>query len=130
MSAAGLVRLLSLGALAAALTACNSSNSTPTTATSGTGTGATSATVVVTINGMNGDNSYVPNPAKLLPGQSIAWKNSDTVAHTATQDDGVFDTGVIAPGATSAPVTMPNVGSYAYHCSIHPTMVGKIDVLP
>ena len=109
MNARSIVRLLTLAVVVVAATACNDNNSNPTAAPtptpSGT-TGGTSASVVVTIGGMLGNQSYSPSPATVSVGQSVAWKNGDTVAHTATQDgSGGFDTGSIAPGATSAPIT-------------------------
>jgi plastocyanin len=124
-----LVRWSSLFFLAASLAACSSDSNTPTMATTtGTTTGTTATQVVVTITGMNAANSFTPSPATVKSGQTVVWHNSDSIAHTATQDAGVFDTGSIAPGASSAPVTIP-VGTYGYHCSIHPTMVGTLDVV-
>src|SRR5579871_2791115 len=39
---------------------------------------------------------YSPNPVMVKVGQSVNWKNSDNIEHTAT-DPGVFDTGNIFP---------------------------------
>jgi len=51
------------------------------------------------------------------------------MAHTATQDGGGFDTGLIAPGNTSAPVTVGGtLGTIGYHCELHPSMVGSLTV--
>jgi len=36
-----------------------------------------------------------------------------------------FDTGLIPPGATSAPIRFDNAGTYAYRCTVHPTMTGS-----
>lgn len=136
MNARSIVRLLTLAVVVVAAAACNDNNSNPTAAPtptptpSGT-TGGTSASVVVTIGGMLGNQSYSPSPATVSKGQSVAWKNGDTVAHTATQDgSGGFDTGAIAPGATSAPITMATAGTLSYHCSIHPSMTGTLTVNP
>lgn len=125
-----LARRSSLLFLAASLAACSSNstnNNAPTTPTGGTGT--TGTAVVITITGMNGATSYTPNPARVSAGQTVSWHNSDTIAHTATQDAGTFDTAAIAPGASSTPITIP-AGTYGYHCSIHPSMVGALDVVP
>ena len=43
------------------------------------------------------------------------------------QDQGAFDTGNLAPGATSAPITISSASAMPYHCSIHPSMVGVIN---
>jgi plastocyanin len=86
------------------------------------------ADVVITIIGMNGGLSFTPNPASVQVGQTVAWHNADSMTHTATQDGGGFDTGGIARGATSAPVVMGSAGTLDYHCSIHPSMTGTLDV--
>jgi len=119
--AAGTLLLLAL------VVACNSS-STPTSPTPGGGGGGGTANVTITINGMNGNQSFSPNPGSVPAGQTVAWRNADSITHTATADNGAFDTGSIAPGATSAPITMGTAGSLSYHCRIHPTMVGTLTV--
>ena len=88
-----------------------------------------SADVVITINGIAGDKSFSPNPANVKVGQTVAWKNSGGMAHTATQDgSGGFDTGSIADGATSAPIAINTAGTLTYHCSYHPGMAGSLNV--
>jgi plastocyanin len=77
---------------------------------------------------MNGGNSYSPNPANVTVGQQVRFRNNDVLAHTATQDGSGFDTGSIAPGATSAPITLGAAGTIGYHCEFHPTMVGTLNV--
>ncbi len=114
-------------ALVVACGGSSSSPATPTTPPSGGG-GSTTATVTVSIVGMNGDQSFSPNPVSVKVGQSIAWHNSDVITHTATQDGGGFNTGSIAPGTTSSPITMNTAGTFSYHCSIHPSMVGTVTV--
>ena len=86
------------------------------------------ADVTITIAGMNGSNSYSPNPATVKVGQKVAWRNADSLPHTATADGAAFDTGTIAPGATSSPITISAAGSFPYHCAIHPSMVGALTV--
>ena len=74
--------------------------------------------------------AFMPNPDTISSGVSLTWTNLDGVAHTVTADTGVtpaFDSGAIAPGASSSLVlTLP--GTYAYHCSIHTSMKGTIIV--
>jgi plastocyanin len=71
---------------------------------------------------------YSPNPVMVTVGQSVNWLNSDTIAHTAT-DPGVFDTGSIAPtSAADAPVHFNTVGTFNYHCTIHPNETATIIV--
>ena len=60
-------------------------------------------------------------------GTKVTWTNNDATAHTVTADDGSFDSGNIAPGGTYSH-TFSAQGTYAYHCSIHTTMKGKVVV--
>ena len=105
------------------------SSSTPVTPSPTTGGGA-SPDVTITIVGMNGSQSFSPNPATVKVGQTVAWKNADVITHTATANGGAFNTGNIAAGATSNPIMMSTAGSFDYHCSIHPSMVGTLTVTP
>jgi plastocyanin len=84
--------------------------------------------VVVEILGENGNMSFSPALASLQVGQQVRWHNADRTVHTATQDGGGFDTGFLAPGATSASITLNAAGSLRYHCSVHPGMLGALEV--
>jgi plastocyanin len=70
--------------------------------------------------------SFSPDPASVKVGQSVIWHNADVIAHTATGSD--FDTGPIGPGQDSAPIIFSSAGSRPYHCTIHPSMTGTLDV--
>ena len=127
------VRVLTgcLGVFAlAAATSCGGYSSpsgpTPTPQPGGGGT----ADVTITIVGMNGSQSFSPNPGAVKVGQTVAWRNGDSITHTASADAGAFNTGNIAPGATSSPITMTAAGNVGYHCQIHPDMVGTLNVTP
>jgi plastocyanin len=94
----------------------------------GGGGGGGSADVTITIVAENGNMSYSPNPATVNAGQSVAWRNSAGALHTATQNSGGFDTGIIGSGGTSSPITMTATGTFDYHCAIHPDMVATLTV--
>jgi plastocyanin len=96
--------------------------------TPGTGATAVAADVTITINGMNAGQSFSPNPGAVKAGQTVAWHNADGIAHTATGAS--FDTGLIQAGATSAPISFAVAGNLAYHCNVHPSMVGTLTVSP
>ena len=81
-------------------------------------------TPAINIVGRNGMQAFSPNPAP-FGGQSVVFKNNDSVAHRIVLNDGNGDTEEIAPGATSRVVTMPASGAN-YHCSIHPGMIGGV----
>ena len=87
----------------------------------------TPASGVVTINvvGINGAQSFAPNPATLPAGQMVVWHNIDSVTHRVVLNNGSLDTGDLASGASSQPMSI-NTGSGPYHCSIHPSMVGTV----
>jgi plastocyanin len=98
-------------------------SSTPPTTPS---TGGTSNVTTITISGNKGDQSFTPNPAMCATGQTVVWKNADTSTHRIVIADLGIDTGNIAPGASSQPVSLANV-SKNYHCSLHPSMVGSLN---
>jgi plastocyanin len=97
-------------------------STTPTTPS----TGGTSNAITITIAGQRGDQSFTPNPAMCATGQTVVWKNNDTTTHRIVIADLGIDTGNIAPGASSQPVSLANV-SKNYHCSLHPSMVGSLN---
>jgi plastocyanin len=77
--------------------------------------------------GQKGANSFAPNPASVTQGMMVVWHNSDNTPHHILLNDGSLDTGTIAPGASS-PTRALTVSGANYHCTIHPTMVGSINV--
>jgi plastocyanin len=91
--------------------------------------GPSATNVEIEIVGMNGDLSYSPNPVSVEVGQTVSWKNADSLPHTATADGGAFNTGTLAAGATSKPITMTTAGTFPYHCAIHGfSMTGTLTV--
>jgi plastocyanin len=113
--------LTAVAALAAAGCGKDSNPASPSTA----------ADVTIEIVADNGNLSFSPNPGVARVGQTVAWHNAmPSMTHTATADGGAFDTGNLAPGATSSPITMSTAGSFPYHCGIHPSMVGTLTVNP
>jgi plastocyanin len=89
---------------------------------------APAADVTIEIVANSGNSSYSPAPTTVTAGQTVAWHNAHSMTHTATANSGAFDTGNIAPGATCEPITMSTAGSFAYHCGLHPSMVGTLIV--
>jgi plastocyanin len=72
--------------------------------------------------------TYEPDPVVVQAGGKVIWQNQDTAPHTATADDGSFDTGTIEQGKTGS-ATFKEPGTYTYFCEIHPTMHGTIEVV-
>jgi plastocyanin len=70
--------------------------------------------------------AFHPPTLRVTAGSRVTFTNSDSTSHTATRG-GSFNTGTIKPGH-SVTVKFAQKGTFAYHCSIHPTMHGKIVV--
>lgn len=69
------------------------------------------------------------NPAELTiaVGDTVTFINEDGAPHTASANDGSFDTGKLTTGA-SAGVTFAAAGSFDYFCKVHPNMKALIIV--
>lgn len=61
-------------------------------------------------------------------GQTITVTNADGAPHTLTAVDGSFDTGVIQGGGATSLAAPLAPGSYAFFCSLHPSMTGTLTV--
>ncbi len=72
--------------------------------------------------------TYEPDPVVVQAGGKVIWQNEDTAPHTATADDGSFDTGIIAKGKLGS-ATFKEPGTFTYFCEVHPTMHGTVDVV-
>ena len=74
------------------------------------------------------DFAYDPDPVKIEEGGKVIWQNEDSAPHTATAEDGSFDTGTLEEGKLKSE-TFKQAGSYEYICSIHPDMHGTVEVV-
>ena len=72
-------------------------------------------------------SAYGPSQLDVLPGTSVVWSNVSQRTHTVTADDETFDSGHLDPGARFR-VTFARPGTYTYHCTIHSSIRGEIDV--
>ncbi|HEX5608824.1 MAG TPA: cupredoxin domain-containing protein [Solirubrobacterales bacterium] len=72
--------------------------------------------------------TYQPDPVVIRTGGKVIWQNEDTAPHTATADDGSFDTGNLLRGKIKSE-TFKEAGTYPYFCAIHPTMHGTVEVV-
>jgi plastocyanin len=72
--------------------------------------------------------AYDPDPVTIQAGGKVTWINRDSAPHTATAEDGTFDTGTIEQGKIKSE-TFKEPGTYAYICKIHPTMHGTVEVV-
>ncbi len=72
--------------------------------------------------------TYQPDPVTVQVGGKVIWQNEDTAPHTATADDGSFDTGTLERGKLKSE-TFKQAGTFTYFCEIHPTMHGSVEVV-
>jgi len=117
----------SIIALSLAMWGCDGNGYTNGTGNPVTPTPQPDGSGVVTINivAINGAQSFSPNPATVASGQTVVWHNVDSVTHRVVLNDRSVDTGNLAPGASSQPMTLSGGGQY--HCSIHPEMIGSVN---
>jgi plastocyanin len=71
--------------------------------------------------------TFAPTPLKAKVGDTITVANHDETRHTATANDGSFNTGDLAGNATGT-IKLTKAGSVAYHCAIHDYMHGVIQI--
>jgi plastocyanin len=120
------VRLASLAIIAASLgiLGCSKDSSNPSGTSSSSQNPPPSQSNTVTMINI----SYSPSTLTVSKGTTVTWQNNDGVTHTSTSDDGLWDTGNIAPGSSKG-VTFSIAGTFKYHCTIHgPNMSGTIVV--
>lgn len=74
------------------------------------------------------DFAFSPASLTIKAGDTVLFVNRDGVPHTATRaGKGAFDTEALGQGRDMK-ITFANPGEYAYNCSIHPSMEGRIVV--
>jgi len=73
------------------------------------------------------DFAFEPATISVVGDQSVTFRNTGAEEHTVALDDGACASGVIAPGKSVTYVIGP-VGRHGFHCTIHPTMTGTIEV--
>jgi plastocyanin len=74
------------------------------------------------------DFAYDPDPVTIQAGGKVTWINRDSAPHTATADDGSFDTGDLEEGKLRSQ-SFKTPGSFSYYCEIHPDMTGTVEVV-
>jgi hypothetical protein len=80
------------------------------------------------------NHAFAPRDVQIYQGDSIifTWKGPDT-NHSATGDDFDSDAGkqpaaVFHPIGDTYAVTFNKIGSFSYHCKVHPSMTGTVNV--
>ena len=110
-------KLIVVAALTLVVAACGTPAATGTPPAERPG-----GTAAVTI----ADFAYDPATANVTVGSTVTWTNDDNVPHTVTFDGGA-DSGSMGTGATFQQ-TFNEAGTFAYGCTIHPSMSGTVSV--
>ena len=72
--------------------------------------------------------AFSPESLTIKAGTSVEWTNFDSASHTIVGNNGIeINSPQLSKGQTYT-TTFTNLGEYNYHCSIHPSMKGKIIV--
>jgi LPXTG-motif cell wall-anchored protein len=73
------------------------------------------------------DFQFAPATVTIDAGDTVTWTNDGPTPHSATADDGSFDTGIFNAGQSRSQ-TFDQAGSFAYFCTPHPNMRGTVTV--
>lgn len=73
--------------------------------------------------------AFDPARVEIRAGDSVAWANADLAPHTATAEDGAWDTGPLERGEDGR-ITFETPGEHPYRCVFHPQMTGVVVVRP
>lgn len=86
------------------------------------------AAIEVKIRADDAPSQFEPSNARIYAGTCARFTNEDVVPRSVIADDGSFQTGDIAPGA-SADVCPASPGRFNYHDGTRPYAVGALEVL-
>lgn len=73
------------------------------------------------------DFEFEPDTVTIRAGGTVTWMNEGPSTHTVSADDGSFESGDLARGATFS-YTFEQPGTYSYHCKPHPFMRARVVV--
>ena len=72
------------------------------------------------------DNRYEPAEVEIEPGQAVRWVFQCSMEHDVVAEDGSFVSELQLTGEYVH--VFDEAGEFAYDCSIHPEMTGKVTV--
>jgi plastocyanin len=76
------------------------------------------------------DFTFQPAHIQVSVGDTVTWEQGvDPEPHTATADDGSFDTGILEEAGATGEITFDTAGEFSYFCEIHPDMLGLVTVV-
>ena len=71
--------------------------------------------------------TFGPETLTVPVNSTVTWVNKDDIPHVIASTDGVFKSKALDTDQKFS-YSFTKAGTYAYYCSIHPKMVGKIVV--
>jgi plastocyanin len=71
--------------------------------------------------------AFAPKTVTINGGDTVTWKNVDTVNHQVVANNGAFASGQIAPNRIYAK-RLDTPGTYGYHDALHPVLKGTVKV--
>lgn len=97
--------------------------------TAGAASRQSGSTQVVRVSIVENNGRYAFSPAAItIPkGSQVVWVNGSDASHTVTSSGGFASSGLIGQ-RQSFSATFPNAGTFAYHCTVHPYMMGTVIV--
>ncbi|MEQ8841356.1 MAG: plastocyanin/azurin family copper-binding protein [Acidimicrobiales bacterium] len=126
-----ILRAVAVGCCAVALTSCGDDAGDDTavddTAVDDTADTAEQTDAAGTAEVVIDDFAFVSADLTVDVGTEVTWRNDQGVPHTVTGDNDEFDSAELAEGASFTQV-FDEVGTFAYHCDIHPDMTGVVNV--
>ena len=125
------LRLVALSAVLMLAVACGAGYSSPSVSPSPTVSTApdgTSPSVAIPVGASTlGNGAFAPDVLNVAVGTTVTWRNTDSIVHTSTSDAAGWNSGEVAPGGQFS-VALQTAGTFSYHCTIHPGMVGTVVV--
>ena len=73
------------------------------------------------------DFAFTPGNLQVPVGAKLTWTNYDTAPHDATAKDKTWGTGILNKGESKT-LTFDKAGDYSYYCTVHPSMVARLQV--
>jgi Copper binding proteins, plastocyanin/azurin family len=122
-------RLVLVSAIALLVTACGSGYSAPSPSPTPVPMPVESGSSITIPPGAFtlGNRAFSPATLDIAVGTTVTWTNTDSIAHTSTGDGNAWDSGSIAARGQFSRL-FGTTGTFPYHCTIHPGMVGTVTV--
>lgn len=73
--------------------------------------------------------TYQYRSIQVRAGTTVTWTNRDSVPHSVTFQNGMKDSGLLSQGQSFS-YTFNTPGTYQYYCTVHPSMVATVTVVP